>query len=75
MSRNSKNATRMAQAKAVTAMHKRGEKGATRTQAKHGKKNAWWQKFRSYTEFVKGANKKGGRQQQQLEVEADVAEA
>lgn len=42
MSRNSENATRKAQAKVITAMHQRGEKGATRTGTTK-KQNAWWQ--------------------------------
>lgn len=72
MSRNSKNATRHAQAKAITALHLKGEKGPARTGAKHGKKNAWWQKFQTYSAFIKGAKKgdKGGRSQ-----EAEVAVA
>ena len=70
MSHNSKNATRMAQAKVITAMHKRGEKGPSKTQPQHGKKNAWWQKFRSYTEFIKGGGKKGHSKQEDLATEA-----
>jgi hypothetical protein len=38
MSRNSKNATRKAQAKAITALHLKGEKGPARTSPSHGKK-------------------------------------
>lgn len=75
MSRNSKNATRKAQAKAITAMHLRGEKGAARTQPKHGKKNSWWSKFRSYSEFIKGGSKAKGGRAQPLEVEVDAVEA
>lgn len=57
MSRNNKNATRKAQAKIITAMHLRGEKGAEKTKPLHTKTNAWWQKFRSYAEYTKGAKK------------------
>ena len=38
MSRQSKNATRKAQAKVITAMHLRGEKGPAKTTPKHSKK-------------------------------------
>ena len=38
MSRNSKNARNLAKARAVTLMHKNGEKGPSRTTPKHGKK-------------------------------------
>jgi hypothetical protein len=38
MSRNSKNATRKAQAKTITSMHLKGEKGPARTTPLHQKK-------------------------------------
>ena len=38
MSRNSKNARNIARRKTITAMHKNGEKGTSRTAPKHGKK-------------------------------------
>ena len=56
MSRNSKSATRKAQAKVITAMHQRGEKGATRTGTTK-KRNAWWQ-LGDYTTFIAGGGKK-----------------
>lgn len=59
MSRNNKSATRKAQAKTITAMHLRGEKGAAKTKPLHTKTNAWWQKHRSYAEFSSGAKKAG----------------
>ena len=52
MSRNSKNAKRIAAAKS----HKRGT-GPAQTQPKHGKKNAWWQKFPSYAAYLSGAKR------------------
>jgi hypothetical protein len=55
MSRNNKNAKRKAQAKVITAMHQRGEKGAAKTAPLHTKVNAWWQKFRTYGDFAKGS--------------------
>lgn len=73
MSRNNKNARRIAAAREMSKTRQGGGSGPSSTTAKHGKKNAWWQKFRSYTEFVKGGNKKGGKRQ--LEVEADAVEA
>jgi hypothetical protein len=59
MSRNNKSAKRHAQAKVITAMHQRGEKGPAKTKPMHTKTNAWWQKFGTYAEFTKGAAKKG----------------
>lgn len=38
MSRNSKNARNIARRKAISLMHKNGEKGPSRTAAKHGKR-------------------------------------
>lgn len=38
MSRNSKNATRKAQAKAITALHQSGQKAAAKTTPLHNKK-------------------------------------
>jgi hypothetical protein len=38
MSRNSKNARNLAKARQITAMHKNGEKGASKTAPQHGKK-------------------------------------
>jgi hypothetical protein len=55
MSRNSKNATRKAQAKAITALHLKGEKGPSSTGGSK-KKNAWWQKG-DYKAFVTGGKK------------------
>ena len=55
MSRNSKNATRKAQAKVITAMHLRGEKGSANTGSSK-KKNAWWMKG-DYATFIKGGKK------------------
>ena len=55
MSRNSKNATRKAQAKVITAMHLRGEKNPART-GNSKKQNAWWQKG-DYATFVAGKKK------------------
>lgn len=56
MSRNSKNARNLAKARAITLMHKNGEKGPART-GTSTKKNAWWQKG-GYAEFVNGKGKK-----------------
>lgn len=58
MSRNNKSATRKAQAKVITAMHLRGEKGPSETTPKHGKKKAWWQIFPSYALSLKGGKNK-----------------
>ncbi len=57
MSRNSKNATRIAARKAMSRLRQGGGSGPAKTQPKHGKKNAWWQKFQSYAAFAKGSKK------------------
>lgn len=49
MSRNSKNATRMAQAKAISKLHQSGGKGPAKTTPKHGKR---WT-YRSNSEIQK----------------------
>lgn len=63
MSRNSKNAKRIAAAKALpknrsaTARARRAEGKAPltgHTSPAHGKKNAWWQKFPSYKAYLAG---------------------
>jgi hypothetical protein len=59
MSKNSKNAKRIQQAKEISKLHAGGGKGPAKTGAKHGKKNAWWQVgFGSYRDFVQGKGKK-----------------
>lgn len=53
MSRNSKNARLVFQAKQRNRV--KGFRGPAKTAAKHGKKNAWWQVGnKTYSEFVKG---------------------
>lgn len=42
MSRNNKNARNHAAARAVTAMHKSGNRGPAKTSPSHGKKNVRW---------------------------------
>ena len=61
MSKNSKNAKRIAAAKEMSKVRLGGGKGPSRTESKHGKKNAWWQKFASYAAYLKGGTtpKKG----------------
>lgn len=66
MSRNNKNAKRIAAAREMSKNRLAGNAGPARTEPKHGKKNAWWQKFRSYAEFVSGP-KKTGRQSRATE--------
>lgn len=44
MSRNNKNARLHAEAKAVSTMHKLGNKGPAKTTALHGKVNVNWKK-------------------------------
>lgn len=61
MSHNSKNAKRIAARKEMSKARANGNPGPAKTTPKHGKKNAWWQKCRSYSEFIKGDGKKGKR--------------
>lgn len=59
MSRNNKNAKRIAAAREMSKIRLGGGKGPSRTASKHGKKNAWWQKFPSYSAFIRGPKGKG----------------
>lgn len=55
MSRNNKNARLHKDAKAITALHLKGEKGPEKTKPQHGKKKAWWQvPPYTYAAFAKG---------------------
>jgi hypothetical protein len=56
MSRNNKNATRKAQAKVITALHAKGEKGPVNTGSSK-KTNAWWMKG-DYKTFTSGGKKR-----------------
>lgn len=53
MSKNNKNAKRIEAQKQISKQRVNGSPGPSRTIPKHGKKNAWWQKFRSYRDFAK----------------------
>ena len=64
MSKNSKNAKRIQAAREMSATRKNGGKGPSKTEPKHGKKNAWWQKFKSYSDFIKGGAKAARRQEE-----------
>lgn len=58
MSKNSKNAKRYAAAREMSKNRQNGSGGSPASgTATSKKKNAWWQKFRSYAEFVKGGKK------------------
>lgn len=54
MSRNNKNAKRIAAAKEMSKTRVSGGSGPSSTTPKHGKKNAWWQIFPSYSAYIKG---------------------
>lgn len=58
MSKNNKNAKRVAARKQATAQRQGGGGGPAKTQPKHGKKNAWWQKFPSYAAYIAGGKRK-----------------
>jgi len=61
MTRQSKNARNLAKARTITAMHKNGEKGPSKT-GTSVKKNAWWQTGQGdYSTFVKGKGKGRGK--------------
>ncbi len=59
MSRNSKNAKRIQQAREMSKTRTGGGSGPASTAAKHGKTKAWWQ-LGSYSSFVKGGKKRKG---------------
>lgn len=52
MSRNNKNAKRHIKAREISATRKGGGSGAAQTKPQHGKKNAWWQRFKSYSLWI-----------------------
>lgn len=59
MSRNNKNARNLAKARQITAMHKNGEKGPSRTAAVHGKKWTYRSNpasMKALAEFLKGTS-------------------
>lgn len=61
MSRNSKNARNLARARMYSEMRKKGEKGPSATQPKHGKKHTYRSNpvlMKSLDEFVKGIDAK-----------------
>jgi hypothetical protein len=61
MSRNSKNARNLARARMFSEMRKKGEKGPSSTQPKHGKKHTYRSNptlMKSLDEFVKELNNK-----------------
>lgn len=74
MSRQSKQAKRLQAAREMSKLHVSGGKGPSSTTPKHGKKNAWWQKFRSYADFIKGPKKtSSGRKNAVAEEGVEIA--
>lgn len=70
MSKNNKNAKRIAAAKEMSKTRLAGGKGPSRTTPKHGKKNAWWQVgSRSYTAYVKGKRSAVSRKRNEVDSE------
>lgn len=63
MSKNNKNARRIAARKEMSKLRQSGGGGPARTQPKHEKKNAWWQKFASYGAFTRGGKKGAQREE------------
>ncbi len=62
MSKNSKNAKRIAARKEMSKLRLSGGSGPARTAPKHEKKNAWWQRFPSYGAFIRGGKKASQKQ-------------
>lgn len=62
MSRQNKNAKQRTLAKAITALHLKGEKGPAKTERKHGKQD----KNRHYTNLTRGLKdmKNSGKRQE-----------
>ena len=73
MSRNSKNARLHQEAKEMGKTRQGGGRGPAQTTPAHGKKNAWWQKFSSYSAYVSGG-KRGDRGNQKQETKEEPAE-
>jgi hypothetical protein len=63
MSKNSKNAKRHITEKQASTQRLAGNKGPSKTAPKHGKKNAWWQKYLSYASYIKGGKKAANQDQ------------
>jgi hypothetical protein len=57
MSKNNKNAKRIAAARELSKNRQNGSKGTCKTSKTSKKKNAWWQKFPSYGAFIAGKGK------------------
>lgn len=57
MSRNSKNARRIAARKEMSKLRQSGGAGPAKTTPRHEKKNAWWQRFTTYGGFIRGGKK------------------
>jgi len=64
MSKNNKNAKRLVAAREMSQKRVAGGKGPAKTTPAHGKKNAWFQKFDTYREFLNSKNKKTSRKQE-----------
>ena len=71
MSRQSKNARNIARRKEFTKIRQGGGAGPDKTQPRHEKRNAWWQKFGSYSSFIKGGKKP--RREDEAQPEPTVA--
>lgn len=68
MSKNNKNAKRIAARKEMSKLRLGGGAGPAKTAPKHNKKNAWWQRFPTYGSFIRGGKKVSVKQN------AEVAE-
>ncbi len=55
MSSNNKNAKRHIKAREMSAIRKSGGSGPAQTKPLHGKKNAWWQRFKTYGDYIRFA--------------------
>lgn len=61
MSSNNKNAKRHIKAREISATRKSGGSGPAQTKPQHGKKNAWWQRFQSYGDYIRHATSRAAQ--------------
>lgn len=75
MSKNNKNAKRLAAARELSKARQNGAKGPAHKSPTSKKKNAWWQKFPSYGSFIAGKGKqprKGRDEPETVEIAIEV---
>jgi hypothetical protein len=73
MSRNNKNAKRIAAAREMSSVRKGGGSGPKKTTPLHGKKKAWFQLFDTHSEYIASLKKAPRKQNARAEVASDDA--